>query len=534
MKSYNNILNKIAQFANAHIQVKKIDFDFLEQMGNKMTVDNKWPILYVVPIQNTATQNQYNYIVDVYCLDYIQQGRQNINDLVSDCDLILKDLHRWFVDDPTNYDYEVNNTPNILPINNYLLDYVAGAVLRLEISTDVSSVCDIPFAFNPDEPIPACPDVFYELKNTLDEILGSGQLFGGTTTIIAPDATVTFNGLPLATIPSNDTIDISCNTTINQIVTTQVNNFDLQYLQGIYALGTDIVNGKNVYKYDDGINGYRIEWSGTEWQIFDANNPGIILASAVGGTQQPWDADWSAFGIEMNISSISDICCGIQAPLFNRLPTKSGANISYAAGDDAADQRARETSFFILSEPNIYGHNFRFVGRTGGYHDRTDNTFRDKNGNTTTKALAFPDNLMIDLAYTNGNENFGQAMMWYYNTVNLISNLRSWNGLLPYINTLVYAGLANWKMPNKLEFTVIEFAGNNTTNTLNYEPFLTASNDLYWLNVTDPDDTNKALRMRMNTLLGQTIFKTNEGGSTKLLTVRYATYTKVGNDYIWT
>jgi hypothetical protein len=178
MKSYNQILAKIAEFAQAHIQVKKVDFDFLEQMGTKMSVDNKWPIIYVVPIQNTITQNQYQYIVDVYCLDYITQGRENINTIVSDCDLILKDLHRWFLDDPTNRDFEVNNIPNILPINNYLLDYVAGGRMRLEIWTDVHSVCDIPFNFEPQPPIEPCPEVTYLI--TLDgEIVEQGSIEAG-------------------------------------------------------------------------------------------------------------------------------------------------------------------------------------------------------------------------------------------------------------------------------------------------------------------------------------------------------------------
>lgn len=228
-----------------------------------------------------------------------------------------------------------------------------------------------------------------------------------------------------------------------------------------------------------------------------------------------------------------DLYIKAKAPcLYNTLPTKSGQTVSYATGDDGDDQRAREVSFFILTNNNPFGNNTRFTGITGGYHQRSSNTFRDKDGVVTTKALAFPDNLMLDWAYYKGNENFGEVMMWYYDNALLQpSTLRSWNGLLSYINTLSYTGFTNWKMPNQLELSLVLFWGNNTIEFLNFEPF-NVVNHLIWLNQTDPTNTAQAYRFGQSSFLFRVAMKNFEGAAVRLMCVRYSNYTVTGTGVI--
>lgn len=61
-------------------------------------------------------------------------------------------------------------------------------------------------------------------------------------------------------------------------------------------------------------------------------------------------------------------------------------------------------SFFTLEVDNHFGHNFKFVGITGGYTNGS--AYFDINGNPTTRTLAFPENLACDLSSLDKNGNF--------------------------------------------------------------------------------------------------------------------------------
>jgi len=214
----------------------------------------------------------------------------------------------------------------------------------------------------------------------------------------------------------------------------------------------------------------------------------------------------------------------------NKLPTKSGANISYATSDDGAEQRAREISFFILSQNNPFGHNRRFSGISGGYYDGTD--FKDKNGTITTKDLAFPNGLMLDWAYISGTTDSGQVMMWHYDDANIVNVAsREFNGVTTTINSLTFAGFSNWKMPNTLELSLIFFWGNNTQEFLNYEPII-INNRAIWLNQTDPTNTAQAYRYGQSSTFYRPALKNSQVAATRLMAVRYTTYTVVGSNVI--
>jgi hypothetical protein len=218
--------------------------------------------------------------------------------------------------------------------------------------------------------------------------------------------------------------------------------------------------------------------------------------------------------------------------LYNTLPTKSGQTVSYTTGDDGDDQRARETSFFILTNNNPFGHNRRFTGTNGGYHVMSNNTFRDKNGTVTTKNLAFPNGLMLDWAYISGTTDSGTIMMWHYDDANITNAaLREFNGMTTTINSLTFAGFSNWKMPNTLELMLIFFWGNNTQEFLNYEPII-VNNRGIWLNQTDPTNTAQAYRYGQSPTFYRTTMKNSQLATTRLMAVRYSTYTVVGGNVI--
>ena len=171
----------------------------------------------------------------------------------------------------------------------------------------------------------------------------------------------------------------------------------------------------------------------------------------------------------------------------NKLPTKSGQTESYATGDDGDDQRYRGETHFILDSDNPFEHNFRYTGTTGGYYDGTN--FRDKNGNITTKELAFPGDIMLDWNYYNGTTLSGQVMMWH----TVLTNIVGPNDFFEYLSNQTavnFGGYDDWKLPNRLEF--LQICYDNTAGGLSYEPFAYTGTQQLWTNQTVIDQPTLA------------------------------------------
>jgi len=137
------LYQKLKSIAEQNKMVKKFGGEFREQMPNFSTKDERYPLIYVVPIMQRMTSNLNYFDVDIYCVDIIQKDRDNINYIVSDCMLILNMFYKELTSN-NDYDYDIITDPYITPFNNYDLDYVAGAVLRVTIEVGTFSECDIP------------------------------------------------------------------------------------------------------------------------------------------------------------------------------------------------------------------------------------------------------------------------------------------------------------------------------------------------------------------------------------------------------
>jgi hypothetical protein len=188
--TYQKLLNKIEAFCNAHLQIKKYKGEFKEQMPNFATLDEKYPIVFVVPNGDTEGLELNQFTLEVYCLDIIQKDRANINTIVSDCHLILKDLYLYFKDG-TDLEVDVIGDPTMTPLNNDLLDYAAGWVMTITFEVEGYTVCAIPM--NPIPPFtPICEDADYQITDTEDNILYSGTIpSGGSLDQPIQDSTAT-------------------------------------------------------------------------------------------------------------------------------------------------------------------------------------------------------------------------------------------------------------------------------------------------------------------------------------------------------
>lgn len=144
MISYQALTDEIIAFYNAHLQVKKVGSDFQEQLFNFATKNEKYPIVFIVPVDVVAGENTSDFTLDIFCFDIIQKDRANITTILSDCHQILNDLYLNYTFSLTDTDFDVIGIPSFTPLNNDLLDYAAGWVMNITFTMPSWTDCQIP------------------------------------------------------------------------------------------------------------------------------------------------------------------------------------------------------------------------------------------------------------------------------------------------------------------------------------------------------------------------------------------------------
>jgi hypothetical protein len=153
---------------------------------------------------------------------------------------------------------------------------------------------------------PPCDDLSYSLVNTDDTELESGVVVdpcGASLNLVAPDADVTFDGLPVLSVPSGATGNLDCGSTIESAHVTLGGSAE----NGIYYI-SGTAGGKTRYEK----NGtHAFEYSGTRWVLI---RPGSDHLAALGNETYPWLADWTGTGIAVDEGTISQYCGGNTEP----------------------------------------------------------------------------------------------------------------------------------------------------------------------------------------------------------------------------
>jgi hypothetical protein len=126
------------------MQVKKVGCDFKEQLFNFATKDEKYPIVYIVPVDSLPQENVTMFTLEIYCFDIIQKDRANITTILSDCHQILNDLYLNYTLSLTDTDFDVEGLPSFVPLNNDLLDYAAGWLMTITFVLPSWTDCQIP------------------------------------------------------------------------------------------------------------------------------------------------------------------------------------------------------------------------------------------------------------------------------------------------------------------------------------------------------------------------------------------------------
>lgn len=150
MTSWITLLNKIEDFCLSHYQVEKFGGEFREQMPNFSTKDERYPVIWVEPTGTIDGLELTQFSVNIYCVDIIQKDRENINTILSDTHLILRDLYLYF-HDGDDLSIDIISEPSMTPLNNLDLDYVAGWSMAVTFEVEGHSVCAIPIIKNEDD-----------------------------------------------------------------------------------------------------------------------------------------------------------------------------------------------------------------------------------------------------------------------------------------------------------------------------------------------------------------------------------------------
>ena len=436
MTSYYALLNKLETFFNAHLQVKKFGGEFREQMPNFSTMDERYPLVYVVPTSELSGMNTNVFTLEVYCVDIIQKDRANINTILSDTQLILNDLYLYYTDG-SDLSVTVITDPTMTPLNNFDLDYVAGWVGTFTFEVDQYSVCAIPL-----EPIipvineclPASYLVEYENGTDIQE----GTIpSGGSLTIQVPN--------PIQCEPA--TVNL-VNTDLTLLLTESV---DCGTTEQIIAPDGQL----QIKKENDGTIHVEAIPSGANEVYFVADNdltvnqanPFSIHAtdpldirihdqngSNLNPTSVTYNGNANHVTAVINTASFVPVGATLQ---------KTGQTVSYNQNDDGDTERGRLTNFLTLPSNNPFGNTNRFTNKTGGQ--------------IYTNSVAF------DWSTYNGST----VLAYYFGD----GNTRPWSTQLNQYKNSTIDGLQGWDLFNIYEAMNIMNFSFPSGFLYNYAPF---------------------------------------------------------------
>ena len=213
VQNYNSIIDKLNQFANAHLSLKRFKVSFFDQMDPFTSDDNTFPILYVVPNEVSFQDNIDVISFRVYCVDILQKDRSNEQVILNETLLILRDLTNWLRD--ADNDLNILNTPRAIPVNNFGGDFTTGWFTDFEIEASTETTdCSIPFSSGFQLTGFTCSDTYinqYLTCETLEECQGIIDIWNEIAAISGATGGSTFTG-GTVTGPTQFTNGLTANT----------------------------------------------------------------------------------------------------------------------------------------------------------------------------------------------------------------------------------------------------------------------------------------------------------------------------------
>lgn len=127
MDTLNTLLKEIQGFADAHSFLKgRFIFEAEEQLGNILTEDYQYPVLVGFPTPGFIGENTANFNITFRVLDILRKDRENYKHVMSDTHTIMNEVFTYFNSYNDEGEVYVETPLSPSPINNSLLDYLAG------------------------------------------------------------------------------------------------------------------------------------------------------------------------------------------------------------------------------------------------------------------------------------------------------------------------------------------------------------------------------------------------------------------------
>jgi hypothetical protein len=565
--SYIKLLQLIKQFADNHLQVKRFSADFDEQVDSYGNTSEAYPILYVAPQGNALGMNTNTFTVTVYCFDLIQEGRQNINYIISDTDLILNDLYIYLRDG--NYQHlDVLSEPTVTPLNNFLLDYAAGNQMTLTVEVESYGLCEIPI--EPIPPVDDCEALLHSLTSEqLNECIlpsynfANPAVFGNLTQQQIDDLTDELCG-------GGQPIDI--------------------YINGVL-----VVSQTTVDTYLDVVNTANTPvgtWNGSEWvapNVTVRNSDTSYLVFPPSGTtlNLPDIRIIDSDGTLINYPSVQNFTCtpippcadatvNVNSTLFDTVASGGTLNISVRQQSGSTEIGSKQgqhwrvnnsaitvNSSSLVSLPATDAHNLDIkyqngtpVGtivsptlveipdpvpvlpstaipiKTGGVDGGRGRevdwfTLSENNpyGNTTrfldtSGGTTFANDIIVDWFHA---DHKNRIVLAVYRSV---QSVRTHAAQITHIEGLTIAGFSGWFLWNRKEAACFQNCG-IAAGGLNYSPLnitVPTTGERIWIETESPDNTAQAYIVNTISNFG-TVAKTT---ALRGVAIRYFTFTELG------
>jgi len=430
MTSYISLLSKIEAFCNAHLQIKKYGGEFREQMPNFATKDEKYPVVFVTPTSDTEALNTNQFTVDIYCVDLIQADRANLNSIISDCQLILKDMYVYYTND-NDVEIDVVGTASMNPLNNQDLDYVAGWVMSITFEVASYGSCAIPM--NPIRPIPStsCENAIQIITDSNNNRLYTNDIpSGATETQVITDSEArlkdTASNLISSTfIPAQGSSGIIAPDALLHLK--KENDGTITNLTLLSNSNTQYIVDNN----DISVNGT------LQFDIHATEALDIRLRDASNNVITPISVTDSG--------NHATIVLPTAAASVGATLTKTGQQTSYRTGDDGDLEAGRAVDFLTLASANPFGNTKRFTDELG--------------------TQTYTNNIVIDWSTYNGINVLG-----YRRTTNA-SNINWNNAIDGALAVSIGTFTTGWRLPNIKELQNIQNIGLASSDLFNYSPF---------------------------------------------------------------
>jgi len=526
MTSYIQLLDKIETFCNDHIQIQKFGGEFKEQMPNFATQNEKYPIIFVVPTSDTEGLELNQFTLDVYCLDIIQKDRANLNTILSDCHLILKDMYLYFKDGD-DLSVEVIADPSMTPLNNFDLDYVAGWVMSITFEVEGYSVCAIPLNPTPAPPS-TCPAADYEITDDSLNVLYSGTVAsGGTLNQTIQDSTVVIKDDSANIL---HTVSVNAEGSVDQVISDSTAVIKDDSNNTLYTLSINAEGSANQVISDSTVtinnsaatllHSVSVNAQGTATQVISDSSVGNSDASysvnvvAEGSLVLP-DSQVNVNSVnEGNVVSVKTIDINVTDSLGAVTPDsvsivgntitidvpdapttinhstatlmKTGQTTSYRTGDDGDLEAGRATDFTTLDAAPLHTNGAATLNTTTA-------RFTDTAGGST-----YANDWVLDWSTWDGS-----TILGYYRVIQG-GAAANWNTAID--NSLgTFGGYSGCRLPNVKE--MYNIMDNGTNPSTNYTPFSHAST-AYWTSTTTANSTTSALRIGSTGATAQQTTKT--------------------------